>query len=64
MGNVSADEGLLLPPVQQIGAFQQEGRGQHVARYCRQDIHSSTHLSLLEISTNNTAINLYMLSIH
>lgn len=62
MGDVSADEGLLPPPVQQTGAFQQEGRGQYVTRYCRQDIHCSTHLCLLEIHKPNTAINLQMLS--
>lgn len=62
MGDVSADEGLFPPPVQQTGAFQQEGRGQHVARYCRQDIHCNTHLCLLEIHKPNTAINLQMLS--
>lgn len=43
VGDVPADEGLLLPPVQQTGAFQQQGRGQHVARDRGQDIHSSTH---------------------
>lgn len=44
VGDVSADEALLLPPVQQTRAFQQEGRGQHVARDRGQDTHSSTHL--------------------
>lgn len=62
MGDVSADEGLFPPPVEQTGAFQQEGRGQHVTRYCRQDIHCNTHLCLLEPNKPNTAIKPQILS--
>lgn len=62
VGDVSADESLFPPPVEQTGAFQQEGRGQHVTRYCRQDIHCNTHLCLLETRKPNTAIKLQILS--
>lgn len=54
MGNVFADEGLSLPPVQKIWAFQQQGRGEHVARYRWQDVHSSTHLWSVYCKTNIT----------
>lgn len=43
VGDVSADEAPLLPPVQQSRALQQEGRGQHVARDRGQDVNSSAH---------------------
>lgn len=44
MGDVPAEEGLPLPPVQKTRAFHQQGGGEHIARYRGQDIHSSTHL--------------------
>lgn len=45
MGDVPAEERLSFPPVQKVGAFQQQRRREHVAGDSGQDVDSSTHLT-------------------
>ncbi len=64
MGNVPAEKSLSLPAVQKSRAFQQQGRGEHVARYCWQDIRNGTHLLSVSWKTNTTHSELISTNSH
>lgn len=63
VGYVPAEEHFSLLPVQKTGTFQQQGRGEHVPRYCWQDVDGSAHFSPVCWKTNEeTSTLLWFLS--